>query len=139
MDLKIYNRDGLWERRKELGICTINFYHGGRVRLNAGLIKALNLNPGDRIIMAQDLDSRNDWYIGFLQQDSTEGYRLNQLRQKYPDKSLGATYSKEAVNTILDSVSAEISATFLVGTSNPKLIDGMTWYRLLTTNPVFIR
>lgn len=116
----------------------INIHRKGRVGLNIFLVQTMNLNTGDRMIMAQDLDSRNDWYISFGD-DTSEGHRMSQLRAKRPGKGLVAYCNREAINTILDSVNAKVSATFLIGTNNPKQYDGRTWYRILTATPELIR
>ena len=102
------------------------------------MIRTLHLSAGDRVIVAQDLESRNDWYISFGV-ESSEGYKMSQLRTKQPGKGLVAYYSREAVNSILNSVRAEKSATFLVGTNSPKQYNGRIWYRILTSTPKLIR
>ena len=138
MDLKIYKGKGRWGHLGSSEVGMVNIHRRGRIGLNSFLVRTLKLDTGDRMIMAQDLDTRNDWYISFGE-DNTEGYRMSQLRAKQPGKGLVAYYSREAINNILDSVKAETSATFLVGTNSPKQYDGRTWYRVLTATPKLIR
>ena len=138
MKLKIYKGQGLSGHHGGPKVGMVNIYRRGRIALNAFLVRALNLNSGDRLIIAQDTDTRNDWYISFGD-DSTEGYRLSQRRAKQPGRGLLACYCQEAIIKILDSVKAETSATFLVGTNSPKQYEGRTWYRILTANPTYIR
>lgn len=138
MDLKIFKGTGRWGHLGSTEIGMVNINRRGRVGLNSFLVRTLNLNTGDRMVLARDLDTRNDWYISFGG-EATEGYRMSQLRSKQPGKGLVAYYSREAINTILDSVRAEASASFLVATGNAKQHDGRTWFRVLTATPKFIR
>lgn len=108
---------------------------GGYFSLNIKAIELFGLEPGCRIVVANDEDSRNDWYLAF-------GNNLEngtKLRLTYRKRSNNMrTQNKEAVNAILNSVKAEQSATFLISKS-PKLIDGKTWYKILTAKPIRIK
>ena len=137
MDLKIYKGKGRWGHPGSSEVGMINIHRRGRIRLNSCLVRILQLKAGDRMIMAQDIDSRNDWYVSFGG-DIAEGYRMSELRAKHPGTGLVA-YSREAINNILNSVKAETSVTFLVGTNNPKQFNGRKWYRVLTATPKLIR
>lgn len=138
MNLKIYKGKGRWGHGGNSEIGMVNIHRLGRIRVNSFLVRTLKLNKGDMLLIAQDLDTRNDWYISFGG-DTTEGYRMSPQQAKRPEKGLVAYYSREAICTVLNSVKAETSATFLVGTNSPKQYDGRTWYRVLTATPKLIR
>lgn len=136
MKLKIYERRKSQVHARPSLVQMINANRkGGYFSLNIKAIELFGLEPGCRIVVANDEDSRNDWYLAF-------GNNLEngtKLRLTYRKRSNNMrTQNKEAVNAILNSVKAEQSATFLISKS-PKLIDGKTWYKILTAKPIRIR
>lgn len=136
MKLKIYERRKSQVHARPSLVQLINANRkGGYFSLNIKAIELFGLEPGCRIVIANDEDSRNDWYLAF-------GNNLEngtKLRLTYSKRSNNMrTQNKEAVNAILNSVKAEQSATFLISKS-PKLIDGQTWYKILTAKPIRIR
>ena len=136
MKLKIYERRKSQVHARPSLVQLINANRkGGYFSLNIKAIELFGLEPGCRIVIANDEDSRNDWYLAF-------GNNLEngtKLRLTYSKRSNNLrTQNKEAVNAILNSVKAEQSATFLISKS-PKLIDGKTWYKILTAKPIRIR
>lgn len=136
MKLKIYERRKSQVHARPSLVQLINANRkGGYFSLNIKAIELFGLEPGCRIVIANDEDSRNDWYLAF-------GNNLEngtKLRLTYRKRSNNMrTQNKEAVNAILNSVKAEQSATFLISKS-PKLIDGKTWYKILTAKPIRIR
>lgn len=136
MKLKIYKRRKSQVHARPSLVQMINANRkGGYFSLNIKAIELFGLEPGCRIVVANDEDSRNDWYLTF-------GNNLEngtKLRLTYRKRSNNMrTQNKEAVNAILNSVKAEQSATFLISKS-PKLIDGKTWYKILTAKPIRIK
>ena len=136
MKLKIYERRKSQVHARPSLVQMINANRkGGYFSLNIKAIELFGLEPGCRIVVANDEDSRNDWYLAF-------GNNLEngtKLRLTYSKRSNNMrTQNKEAVNAILNSVKAEQSATFLISKS-PKLIDGKTWYKILTAKPIRIK
>ena len=136
MKLKIYERRKSQVHARPSLVQMINANRkGGYFSLNIKAIELFGLEPGCRIVVANDEDSRNDWYLAF-------GNNLEngtKLRLTYRKRSNNMrTQNKEAVNAILISVNAEQSATFLISKS-PKLIDGKTWYKILTAKPIRIK
>ena len=136
MKLKIYERRKSQVHARPSLVQLINANRkGGYFSFNIKAIELFGLEPGCRIVIANDEDSRNDWYLAF-------GNNLEngtKLRLTYSKRSNNMrTQNKEAVNAILNSVKAEQSATFLISKS-PKLIDGKTWYKILTAKPIRIR
>ena len=136
MKLKIYERRKSQVHARPSLVQMINANRkGGYFSLNIKAIELFGLEPGCRIVVANDEDSRNDWYLAF-------GNNLEngtKLRLTYRKRSNNMrTQNKEAVNALLNSVKAEQSATFLISKS-PKLIDGKTWYKILTAKPIRIK
>lgn len=138
MDLNIYTMDGLWGHGKCSDVAIINIHRRGRIALNKFLSNTLNIQTGDQVLLAQDLDTRNDWYISFGKKIEG-GYRVNQLRPKAPGKGLVSYYGRQVLATILNTVNAENSASFIVATKKPKTYEGRTWYRILTATPKLVR
>ena len=138
MELHIYHKEKPKKGGSKATMAIININHKGRVGINVILQRKLHLNPKDTLLIARDCDSRNDWYLSFgthLQ----EGYALRFLSKNIPSKGMASNYGKIVINEILASVNATRSASFYVALSNPKEVDGRTWYRILTANPKSIR
>ncbi len=105
-----------------------------RFHLNAQLIQDLGLKGGERIIIAKDEDSRNDWYFTVT---TDEGAKIRIcLRNKNGDPISAAFYNKAAVNEILNSVNAVNTAAFIVAAKATMMPDGRTWYRIMTSTPI---
>ena len=67
MELKKYEREGRWGDPK-IGVININ-RNKGQVTLNGHIARTLDLHAGDQLILAKDIDSRNDGYISFSKED----------------------------------------------------------------------
>lgn len=119
-----------------MGIVNIN--HCGTIGINTFLQHTLRLEPGNRLLIARDTESRNDWYLSFSE-ESGEGYKIKYLRVRRPSVGMTTNYQKKMVKDLLASVKAQRSASFYVATGNPTIHDGKTWYRILTSNPKFVR
>ena len=135
MELKKYEREGRWGDPK-IGVININ-RNKGQVTLNGHIVRTLDLHAGDQLILAKDIDSRNDWYISFSKED-IKGYRMSVLHPKNKGHMLSAYCSTKGIEDILTSVRAEKSVSFILSLNNPKQHDGMTWYRILTAVPKLI-
>ena len=137
MKLKIYERrkSQVHARPSLVQMIKAN-RRGGYFSFNITATEVFGLEPGCRIVVANDEDSRNDWYLAFGN-NLENGTKLRLLHCRRKIDSM-RTQNKEAVNGILNSVKAEQSATFLISKS-PKLIDGKTWYKILTAKPIRIK
>lgn len=137
MKLKIYERRKSQVHARPSLVQMINANRkGGYFSLNIKAIEVFDLKTSYRIVVAKDEDSRNDWYLTFGENlEIGTKLRLSHCRRKIDSMR---TQNKEAVNGILNSVKAEQSATFLISKS-PKLIDGKTWYKILTAKPIRIK
>lgn len=111
----------------------INVHRRGRIRLSRALVSGLSLKTGQRVILANDRDSKKDWYITFSG-DEGEGYKLNSL-SKQVSTILVAEYNTDVVRTLLTAIKADISATLLIAMNHPIQNNGKNWYRILTSNP----
>ena len=111
----------------------INVQSRGRIRLSRALVSGLSLKTGQRVILANDRDSKKDWYITFSG-DEGEGYKLNSL-SKQVSTILVAEYNTDVVRTLLTAIKADISATLLIAMNHPIQNNGKNWYRILTSNP----
>ena len=137
MKLKIYERRKSQVHARPSLVQMINVNRkGGYFSLNVKAVELFGLKPGVCIVVAKDEDSRNDWYLTFGE-NLEIGTKLRLLHRGRRINSM-RTQNKEAVNDILNSVKAEQSATFLISKS-PKLIDGKTWYKILTAKPIRIK
>lgn len=137
MKLKIYERRKSEVHAQPSLVQMINVNRkGGYFSLNVKVVELFGLKPGVCIVVAKDEDSRNDWYLTFGE-NLEIGTKLRLLHRGRRINSM-RTQNKEAVNDILNSVKAEQSATFLISKS-PKLIDGKTWYKILTAKPIRIK
>ncbi len=110
-----------------------------RFNLNARLLRDLGLRGGERIMIAKDEDSRNDWYmtIANVSEDGAKVRVSNRNRSGEPASMV--FYNKAAANEILNSVKATDSATFIVAAKATKMPDGREWYRIMTAIPKKIR
>ena len=137
MKLKIYERRKSEVHAQPSLVQMINVNRkGGYFSLNVKAVELFGLKPGVCIVVAKDEDSRNDWYLTFGE-NLEIGTKLRLLHRGRRINSM-RTRNKEAVNDILNSVKAEQSATFLIS-KLPKLIDGKTWYKILTAKPIRIK
>lgn len=137
MKLKIYERQKSQVHARPSLVQMINANRkGGYFSLNVKAVELFGLTPGCCIVVAKDEDSRNDWYLTFGK-NLEIGTKLRFIHHGRKISSM-RTQNKEAVNDILNSVKAEQSATFLISKS-PKLVDGKTWYKILTAKPIKIR
>lgn len=113
---------------------------GGFFSFNTKTIQDFNLKLGDRVVVAQDEDSRNDWYVRFVEAGNETGSKLRVNRENKGKRIYGMRTNNLAASTaILDSVRATYSATFIIATTPTKMADGTIWYRVLTANPIMTR
>lgn len=141
MNLNIFKNENprTWEIRKDL--CTMSANRkGGFFILNSKTIQDFGLRPGNRMIIAKDSDSRNDWYITFVGADNEAGTKLRIARGHKNSKIYSMrTQNRAASGAILDSVRAIHSATFIIAARTTEMPDGTIWHRVLTANPIRIK
>lgn len=139
MDLKIYSKEGRWRNLGYNATGIINIHKKGQICLNAYMVSTLGLQPGDQMVIAKDIDTRNDWYISFGD-EAIQGFKMSWLHSRNRKTlTLAGYYNLKAVQEILKSVNAEVSASFIIATEKPKTYGGRQWYRILTSNPIHLR
>lgn len=108
---------------------------GGYLLLNVRLIEEFGMKGGERVLIAQDNDSRNDWYIT-VGADLPGGSKAIPVGKGRDGRPLSMRLqNKSATAALLDFVKAEYSASFLVATRSTRMQDGRDWYRILTATP----
>lgn len=100
------------------------------------LAQDLGLLPGQRILIARDEDSKNDWYVTFGDKNLPGSSKLTRASKEGKNLYLRAV-NRAAAADLLDSICVEKSATFMIAIK-PTMIEGKAWYRIMTANPVRI-
>lgn len=126
MKLIIYNIENSKADRSGERLCRVN-RKTGVFTFSSELVKCLGLKTGDRVIVANDQEDKKGWYI--CKTNSEAGFVITGK-----DKALLIRNSFVA-GLLLGSVKIEKSASFLVA-KEPVVIDGETYYQLITTNPI---
>lgn len=136
MNLKEFNTSQDGGRGGSSKIRTITVSRKYRyLYFNPKVVRDHNLKVGERVKIAQDMDSKNDWYVSFNAPEA-EGCRLWRRKDFGKESSSLAIYNKSAANAILDSIKATYSATFIIAATPTEMPDGTKWYRVLTANPI---
>lgn len=137
MKLKIYD----WKRPMvtppKSKIQTIGLNRHGRFVFSNAAVCMFDLKEGVYTAFAKDEDSKSDWYITF-EADARTGSKIRFAHNGRENGGSMITNNKEAANALLDCVKADKGASFLISKS-PKLIDGQTWYKILTAKPIRIK
>lgn len=135
MNLKIYNH----EQPRKSKVQTVGVNRYGRFTFSQAAVTLFALKDGMRISFAKDNDSRNDWYVAF---DTDKGSVLRFTVRKRADREnptrATITTNRRAANAILDSISVEKGATFLIS-QKPVIVFGIKWHRLITAKPIVIK
>lgn len=138
MNLDIYKNANprTWDIRTDTRTMSAN-RKGGFCSFNSKAIRDFDLRPGNRVIIAKDTDSKNDWYITFVEPENETGTKLRIGRGHKTSKIYSMrTQNRAASGAILDSVKATYSATFIIAATPTEMPDGTIWYRVLTANPI---
>lgn len=107
---------------------------GGYFSINVRLMEDLGMKGTERVLIAKDDESRNDWYIT-IGEDLDNGSKVRPMGHDKERPFSMRFQNKAAVEDILDSVKADASASFIVATKATRMPDGSTWYRVLTAIP----
>lgn len=107
---------------------------GGYFSINVRLMEDLGMKGTERVLIAKDDESRNDWYIT-IGEDLDNGSKVRPMGHDKERPFSMRFQNKAAVEDILDSVKADASASFIVATKATRMPDGRTWYRILTSIP----
>ncbi len=139
MNLKIYRNEASpgCELRDDFRTVCVN-RSKGTLYFNKKAMLDFGLSTENRVVVAQDEDSRNDWYLCFTGPDDKAGARLRKEHKRCERSSIKAHMLK-AARAILDSAKVTNSATFIIAASPTITPDGTEWYRILTANPIMTR
>lgn len=137
MDLTIYKKKKPHAPRKASVTRILSANRKGALFcINVRLMLDLGLSGGERVLIAKDNDSRNDWYMT-VGADIVDGSKTSPNGHGRDGRPVSIRFqNKGAVEALLDSVKADYSASFLVATRPIRMKDGRDWYRILTANPI---
>lgn len=126
------NRGG---QRMQFRALSIN-RRNAKISFTRKATEELNINTEKSVIFARDDESKNDWYI-CLMPDQTTGIPV----RAHNGAGFAKGYSTMSVTcrslsaTILDALKAKSGATILID-QTPVVIDGQEWYQLMTAKPL---
>lgn len=133
MKLIIFDKTSV-ETPARSGVRSINVNRtSGAITFSKAAQKEMKIQVGQRVIVAQDEESKNDWFISFS--DNINGFQLNQRKNSGWAKDCEPSLyfvNKFVANKILDCVKAQKSASFLIGIT-PIKEDGRDWYKIVTS------
>lgn len=102
----------------------------GVFNLSSGIIKGLNLQAGQKVLLASDED--NNWYIRFC--DETNGFTLR-IRNKMRKYSNLVFSCKEIGKKLCDYTNSSISVRFLISHKAVSM-NGKVFYKIITRSPI---
>lgn len=137
MKLVIFNKTNSASTSRP-GLCSINVNRNSySITFSQASRRKLGIKAGWHVLVAQDEDSKNDWFIGFSEKDNG-GFKVNEKKGSGFTKGREPSVyfrNKFVVNKLLDAVEAQRSASFLVS-AKPVRQDGVDWYNILTVEPL---
>lgn len=108
-----------------------------RFNISVRLFRDLKLSGDERIAIAKDEDSQNDWYMAVTRE---RGSKITISRRNSKGEAIAISFSnKSAANEILNAVKATSFASFIVATKATLTPDGNEWFRIITSIPKKIR
>lgn len=137
MNLTIYDTSNIEKKRafgNEVWSITCNRRYG-QIAFSMALLNELNITAKQKISFAFDEDGKK-WYLNIG--DNKQGFKIN-LKYK-PNGSYCKTYvcCQHVVRKILDYINANTGASLLIA-KVPVDIDGISYYPILTNNPLWIK
>lgn len=139
MKLKIYDKKTCSFRGHNIGVRSMNISRtNGTCMFSSTLQSELKIKVGQSVQIAQDEESKNDWYISFS--ESPTGFIIREKKNGgYAKNCMNTMYfiNKAIANKMLDFIKASKSATMLIG-EKPIKVDGMDWYKIVTSKPLRI-
>lgn len=127
MKLVVYNKMNalpLGQKSKER---TIRFNQSnGVIYISRFLAKEMELKDGDKIIFANDEESKKDWFIG--KTNDEYGFVL------HSSKAGVRVQSKFICNSVLNATKTDCNATFLVAKEATEY-NGNKFFKIITSSP----
>lgn len=140
MKLIIYDKSNSETPNRHAGVRSISVTRiPGSFSFSQTAQRDLEIKDGHGILLAQDDENKNDWYICFADSDSS--FTIRKRRNGGYAKGLAPTLyfsNKFIANRLLDTVKATKAATLLISTK-PTIIDGKEWYKIVTSKPLRIK
>lgn len=135
MKLKVFTIEDRADRT-EAGLRSVSVRRKGRqVTLSRRFVSDENVKKDDTTfaLLAFDEDSKQDWYLTIG--NHPNGYKVNDRTDK-SGKGLTHYFSVGKVAwKLLDTCKIKESGSFLVA-EKPTVIDGVTWYKIITAKPI---
>ncbi len=140
MKLIIYDKDSCESYNKRVGVRSISITRvPGSFAFSQAAQKELKFKDGQGLFLAQDEESKNDWYISLA--DTDNGFTIRKRRNSgYAKRCVPTLYfcNRYMANRLLDTVKASKAATLLISTK-PTIIDGKEWYKIIVSKPIRIK
>lgn len=93
------------------------------------------IKEGRYVMLAQDEDSKDDWYICITDDSSGIPVRIKKKGGFGTKCTSPYIFNKLLSNKLLDVVRANKSATLLIG-AKPVMLDCKEWYKIVTAKPL---
>ena len=137
MKLEIFDHSkGRYGSRVQHRAVSVN-RRNAKISFSRQATEELGLSTEYAATFAKDSDSKNDWYITFVESENETGTKLRIGQGRKTSKIYSMrTQNRAASGAILDSVKATYSATFIIAATPTEMPDGTIWYRVLTANPI---
>lgn len=140
MKLIIYDKSNSETSNVRVGVRSISVTRiPGSFSFSQTAQRDLEIKDGQGIILAQDDESKNDWYLCFADSDSS--FTIRKRRNGGYAKGFAPTLyfsNKFTANKLLDTVKATKAATLLISTK-PTIIGDKEWYKIVISKPLRIK
>lgn len=136
MKLMIFDRTSSDSAICRAGVRSLNINRGsGAITLSRTAAKEMGVIAGQSVVLAQDEEKPDDWYVCFSAGENGFTVRMkNSGHAKGGEEPLYIT-CKAVAHRILDTVKVPHSATLLISPT-PVKADGLEWYKIVTAKPL---
>lgn len=140
MKLIIYDKLSSESSNRRVGVHSISITRNpGSFSFSQTAQRDLKIKERQGVFLAQDDESKNDWYICFA--DSDSGFTIRKRKNGGYAKDFAPTLyfcNRRIANKLLDTVKAAKAATLLISTK-PTIIDNTEWYKIIVSKPLRIK
>lgn len=140
MKLIIYDKDSCESSGRRVGVRSISITRvPGSFMFSQTAQRDLKIKEGQGVFLAQDSESKNDWYMTISDDDN--GFTVRKRKNGGFAKECAPTLyfcNRLIANKLLDTVKAAKAATLLISTK-PTIIDGREWYKIIVSKPLRTR
>jgi len=137
MKLKVFKREN--SRATAVGLRTLSVRRKAHnVTLSVLFCRQEGIRTDDTTfaLLSFDTDSKNDWYIAIG--NFTDGFRICSKNNKTNKAVCGKSYyfaCGDTASVLLDAAKCKSYGMFLVS-ERAQEIDGVKWYKIITSKPV---